>query len=80
MKESFPEITYQYVMWDEKYGKGFDDLIQNTGGWNVKSIIKTIDMQYFSDTFESFKPTGLKLFQEGRKEEIIEAFKKCLNV
>ena len=78
MKAAFPGMQYQYVMWDEKYGKGFDDLIQTTGGWNVKSIIKTVDMDTFSVAFEQFRETGIKLLQEGKKEEIAQAFKKCL--
>lgn len=80
MMEAYPAMTYQYVMWDEKYGKGFDDLIQNTGGWNVKSIISTVDMATFAKVFEEFRPQGVKLFQEGRKDEIAQAFKKCLIV
>lgn len=78
MMAAFPGMLYQYVMWDEKYGKGFDDLIQTTGGWNVKSIIKTVDMNTFATVFEKFRPEGVKLLQEGKKEEIAQAFKKCL--
>ena len=80
MIAAYGDIKYQYVMWDEKYGKGFDDLIQTTGGWNVKSIIQTVDMNAFSAAFEEFRPTGVKLLQEGRKDEISKAFKDVLGV
>jgi DNA primase len=79
MLANFSQLNYQYVMWDEKYGKGFDDLIQITGGWNVKSIIQTVDMNAFSAAFEEFRPTGVKLLQEGRKDEIAKSFKRILS-
>jgi hypothetical protein len=79
MCEKLPDMKYEYVMWDEKYGKGFDDLIVNTGGWNVKHIISTINMQVFSDAFEEFRPIGIELLQNGQKDEIAERFKKHLN-
>ena len=78
MLGSFPGMKYQYLMWDEKYGKGFDDLINNTGGWQVSSIVKTIDMELFETAFEQFKPTGMQLMQEGRKDEIAQLFKNYL--
>lgn len=79
MCKVFPDMKYHYVMWDEKYGKGFDDLILSTGGWNVKHIITTIDMSDFSSAFEQFRDTGMKLLQDGRKDEIAATFKKYLN-
>ena len=78
MQTAFPNMKYQYVMWDEKYGKGFDDLIVSTGGWNVKNIVSTVDMEMFSEAFEQFRPIGMELFTDGRKDEIGPAFKKYL--
>jgi hypothetical protein len=65
-------------MWDEKYGKGFDDMIQITGGWNVKAIVQTIDMEKFSAAFEEFRPIGQQLDKDNKKDEIGPYFKKIL--
>lgn len=73
-----PNMTYQYVIWDEEYGKGFDDLIKNTGGWNVKSIVRTIDMAQFAEVFDKFKAELIQLYQLGKKEEIGTILKKAL--
>lgn len=70
-----PHLKYQYVSWDEKYGKGFDDLINNTGGWDVKNIVKTIDMQKFSDISEEILPEARQLWMEGKRSEIATLFK-----
>ena len=78
MHDAFPALTYQYVMWDEKYGKGFDDMIQITGGWNVKAIVQTIDMEKFSAAFEEFRPIGQQLDKDNKKDEIGPCFKKIL--
>ena len=78
MRTEFPGMKYEYLMWDEEKGKGFDDLIANTGGWNVSSIVKPIEMSRFEAAFEEFKPTGIQLMQEGKRDEIAAMFKKLL--
>jgi hypothetical protein len=78
MRTEFLGMNYEYLIWDEAKGKGFDDLVANTGAWNVSSIVKPIEMSRFEAAFEEFKPTGLQLMQEGKRDEIAEMFKKLL--
>jgi hypothetical protein len=76
---SNPILKYEYIMWDEKHGKGFDDLIHNTGGWKIQNIIKTVDMQIFAKAANEFNPSGVELMKSGNKEQIGTEFKKILN-
>lgn len=78
LQETYPNLRYQYVSWDEKYGKGFDDLIETTGGWNVKDIVKTIEMQKFASTAEEIMPQARELWMDGKRKEIANLFKSRL--
>lgn len=75
-----PELIYQYVSWDEKYGKGFDDLIANTGGWDVRNIVKTIHMERFATVAEAIMPEARQLWMEGKRKEIADLFRSKLYI
>ena len=68
--KSFPDLKYQYVLWNEKYGKGFDDLIENTGGWDVKSIVRTINMVQFEAAHNNILPQCKQLMFDGNRDAI----------
>ena len=79
MLESVPNLIYQYVLWDEKYGKGFDDLISNTGGWNLGTIVKTIDMDKFAQTADELSPFFLDMMRGGQRDQIGKVFRAHLS-
>lgn len=49
VKEAFPDITFYNSLWDDSYGKGIDDLIQN----GEVSRLRRIDMDTFIEMYDA---------------------------
>lgn len=78
LRTSVGDVRCQYVFWDEAYGKGFDDLILNTGGWNVNGIVRTIDMDIFENVVTSILTDLKKLWVEGDRTAIAALLREHL--
>ena len=68
LSQKFPDIRFEYVLWDEALGKGIDDLIANVGGYSGK--IKTIDMAVFEAAYQEIEAKCRELMLAGKKSEI----------
>lgn len=68
LHQAFPDVKYDYALWDPSLGKGIDDLITNVGGYS--GHISTIGMKDFTDAYKNIENECQKLALEGNKAEI----------
>lgn len=74
VKESFPDITFYTSMWDDAYGKGIDDLIQN----GEVGRLRRLDMDMFIEKYDAIIEPLEKEYKKDirliKKDYVREAF------
>lgn len=70
IKADFPEVTFYNSLWDEKHGKGIDDLIQSG---NIKQL-KRVDMDAFITKYDNI----IVELEKAHAEKIVKVKKEFI--
>lgn len=74
IEEAFPDITFYNSMWDETYGKGIDDLIENGEIKRLRRIDMTDFIEKYDAIIQPLEEEHKKNVRSIKKEFIKEAF------